>query len=482
MLLGAAQLVLLATRLDAECPSARHMSLLEGVSRSYDQVASIVHTSDAISSASIATRSTTYRPAFPKYPRVPQELTNMIINNLRGDTSTLRVTSLVHRSWVQESQKNLFYSVDITRSGRMYAFFRLLRRHQHIGLYVRELRIVLPKPSRSGKFATRDRGVARRIPLHCKLVQKLELGGSWIPFTEKEFAAMGLVKQLKVDICFSNIDVLQSTLKTRNGLTGLSIRSSITTASNNMTFDLPFNNLKHLHIEAVLPPFRMDLVRPNNVLSSFLQHALPALESLRVDIFSDDDVKSLSEFLRRRGGNLTSLDLRFSLWYEGDVSALASALESCCTVNQIRVRSNRSGWLRGAVDCLGRTPVQDLTIDVLSSRLTPIATCLVLHGQPSERTFSRASKITVNLYPDSQQSETWAKSEARRFQMKWATLKSSKALYVNVITESSDDSALSLAGHRATQAGLGTRFGNVSFVRRDAMHMNLVALYYYATS
>ncbi|EKM58685.1 uncharacterized protein PHACADRAFT_182947 [Phanerochaete carnosa HHB-10118-sp] len=47
----------------------------------------------------------------PPTPRVPVELQDMIIDNLRGDKETLAYCSLVCRSWLAPSQRHLFFSL-----------------------------------------------------------------------------------------------------------------------------------------------------------------------------------------------------------------------------------------------------------------------------------------------------------------------------------------------------------------------------------
>ncbi|KZT05974.1 uncharacterized protein LAESUDRAFT_208206 [Laetiporus sulphureus 93-53] len=72
---------------------------------------------------------------------VPQELSDLIIDYLHHDRSSLAACSLTCQNWVASAQKHLFADILLYNARLCSAFGRLLESSPHLGLHVRELNV-----------------------------------------------------------------------------------------------------------------------------------------------------------------------------------------------------------------------------------------------------------------------------------------------------------------------------------------------------
>ncbi|KAF9466995.1 hypothetical protein BDZ94DRAFT_1305853 [Collybia nuda] len=84
----------------------------------------------------------------PSTPSVPQEILDNIIDEARDDWETLNACSLVSRSFLPTSRKNLFYAITINSCMTSQGLHNLLISNSAIANYVQELTIV-PHPKLS---------------------------------------------------------------------------------------------------------------------------------------------------------------------------------------------------------------------------------------------------------------------------------------------------------------------------------------------
>ncbi|KAK0209313.1 hypothetical protein DFS33DRAFT_525981 [Desarmillaria ectypa] len=111
-----------------------------------------------ISKASPAT------PAASPQPIIPQELIDIIIDNLYNDTGSLRACALVSSSWSGRSQQNLFSRITLAGrpwpdepKGRTLAevFLRLIESAPHLSKFVQHLEIIEGDAFRSDRWLAR---------------------------------------------------------------------------------------------------------------------------------------------------------------------------------------------------------------------------------------------------------------------------------------------------------------------------------------
>ncbi|KZT05278.1 uncharacterized protein LAESUDRAFT_750725, partial [Laetiporus sulphureus 93-53] len=361
-------------------------------------------TSSPMSSMPLATRVMVLRSAEEKSPRLSVELTDMIIDELRDDMSTLRNTCIVHK---------------VTDVRHPCAFFELLSRSEHLGLYVRELRIILPELDTLGQ-----REIVQSIPLRCKCVQKLELRGAWISFTEKDFRQLDAVKELTLVIEHSNIDVLQSALRAYQGLESLTVNALEGSIEDRIIFDSPDLTLISSSSHGL-----------TGILSSLAYHPLPSLESLAAAISTECDLEALCAFLRIHGKDISSLDLRFPrciFSVHRSASSLADVIaKGCLNFHRVSISSPVHLWFKELVPVLGRTAVQEFVFDFDGAGFWISPTDKIFG---SEAPFSAATSVTMNLYvrPADTMFIGFYLPEFRR---EWSRLHSSQVLFINVFPE-----------------------------------------------
>lgn len=96
---------------------------------------------------------------------LPQELLDIVIDNFRGDRTSLRACTLVTPSWLSRSRYNLFDTVQAGES-RYRDFLLFLATHPHIACCIRDL-------SLNGEITQYQPGLITRTPVTPQLLRAL---------------------------------------------------------------------------------------------------------------------------------------------------------------------------------------------------------------------------------------------------------------------------------------------------------------------
>ncbi|KAJ7628444.1 hypothetical protein FB45DRAFT_918306 [Roridomyces roridus] len=105
---------------------------------------------------------------------VPQELVNLIVDNLAGDIPNLKSCSLAARAFVQPSQKHIFKQIVVLSATVCQRFHQLLTSSAHLATFVDELRVVsggLYQDERKAAWVMSESTLALVLPLlHLKCI------------------------------------------------------------------------------------------------------------------------------------------------------------------------------------------------------------------------------------------------------------------------------------------------------------------------
>ncbi|KZT05271.1 uncharacterized protein LAESUDRAFT_750722 [Laetiporus sulphureus 93-53] len=252
------------------------------------------------------------------FHKLPPELTNYIIDNFHDDFDSLKSVALVCRAWVAWARKHIFFSVVLASDSKAHAFLAVLQSSKDIGRCVKQLKMHISTDDHASTFED--------VMKHLNSVRSLRITAFEVPFNLEIVKSVGPVEELTMELASLEILDLKGVLFAFPRLSSLVLHTSPGCRICDVASDSPTFPLRKLKITAPVPNPRYSQA-PILVLPKLLQHKLPLIEALTLDLVTDRDLFALREFLRTHEGNIKHLDLSFK-YTVGDsaVSSLADVL------------------------------------------------------------------------------------------------------------------------------------------------------------